>query len=306
MAQIFGIPDQAIIAALQPFQGHWNGLTFGENTEYHLGAMENLLAYESRVSDTPIPQGDGDMVIGRWAAGRVVTLPFTVLGDAGHDEAQHVWLAAFDADDPYAEDWLVWRDHFGAHLARGRVVRRRVEQTPMAARTRAAPAIVELKLADPRIYDGDAGVQTAFVPFGTGDQGGFNLPADLPLDMAAADPGTVVVANSGNTAVAPLIRISNPVGAGSDVTELELFNITTGVTFHIITDIVEGQELTVDMDALIRRAPGPHVHIDGTSRYGGWQHPRQTWTLARGNNVIDADHTGGAPVVRLDWLQPTL
>lgn len=304
---IFDLPDQATVQALQVGQGVYGDLVFGEWTDYAVLEVDNLLAYESRLADSPLPMRDGDLVNGRWAAGRTVVLPFVVMGNGSHATARATWLQAFDTTHPTREEWVAFRDHGGIYLARARVVRRRIDQNPAGARSLSASAVVELKLADPRIYNGEEWVQTAFVPFGADVGGGFNWPVvNWPINMTAATGGAALVINTGNAVAYPLIRIDNPTGAGSSVTSLTLTNETTGDIFDIDTTITEGQILNIDMDALVRGAAGPHVYIDTSSRYGDWNHPRTLFGLAPGNNVIQAEATGGAPVARLDWLNPTL
>lgn len=301
------LPDQATVQALTPFQGWWNDLVFGEGTEWALeGELANLLALESRISDVPIPQGDGDIASGRWASGRVVTLPFAILGDAAHSDHRDAWMEAFSNIDPYAQEWLAFRVHEDLKLVRARVVRRQVRLESHSARSNHAHAVVELKLADPRIYDGDAWEQSLLVPVGTPTSPGVNLPvAQLPINMSAPVGGSIAATNTGNAVAYPEIRVTNEVGAGSNITSTTIINSTTGVEVEVVTAIAAGQTLSIDMDALVRAERGPHIHIGGSSRYGAWSHPRELFGLVPGINIITADIVGGTPTVRMEWLQPT-
>lgn len=304
---VVGLPDQELVQGLQPFQGWLNGLTFGENTNWILeGTINGLLQYEGRLGDRPIPQGDGDIPFNRYAAGKTVVWPFRILGDSELDARVEVWEDAFEATDPQAIRWMAFKTTERLLLIRVRVSRRDVEMAPVGARTRTARAVVEVKQADPRIYDGSAWVQTTFIPLGAGTTGGFDLPTDLPLDMEASDPAASIVENTGRGLAYPLLRIANPSGAGSAVTQAVVTNVTTGDVFTINTTIAEGQTLTADFGAIVRAEPAPHVHIGGASRYGSWEHPRVPLFLAKGDNILTADHTGGAPVFRLDWLPADL
>jgi len=304
MASILELPDQGIVQSLGVGQGVYGDLVFGEGTDWPVLAAENLLAYESRIADTPIPQRDGDMVNGRWAAGRIVVLPFKILGLTEHAARRTEWLSAFRADDPREEHWLVFKDHGGTYLVRARVARRRVEQTPFGARALSSNAVVELKLADPRVYDGEDWLQTAIPSYGAGAGGGFNLPvAQLPINMTAPTGGGTVFENTGQSTAYPLIRVT---AVGSSMTAFELANLTTGQVVEVNTTVTAGQTLVIDMDGLIRAAAGPHIHIEGSSRYGSWVHPREPWGLAPGFNNLLVTVAGGTPFVRLDWLQPTL
>lgn len=298
------LPDQGIVQGLGVGQGLYNGLVFGEGTDWITSQVENLLGYESRISDVPLPQRDGDLLVARWAAGRIVVVPFLILGDGAHADRRLSWLAAFEASDPRREHWLVFKDHGGRYMVRCRVARRRVEQNVAGARSLSAPAVVELKLADPRIYDADAWLQSALPPFGVPVFPGFNLPvAQLPINMSAPSNADNLVENTGQTTAYPVIRVT---AVGSNMTAFELTNITTGETVEVNTTVNVGQTLIIDMDGLARGTAGPHIHIEGASRYGSWVHPRTLWGLVPGFNYLQAAATGGTPVARLDWLQPTL
>lgn len=304
MASILELPDQGVVQSLGVGQGVYGDLVFGEGTDWPILAADNLLAYESRIADTPIPQRDGDMVNGRWAAGRIVVFPFMILGQSEHAVRRSEWLSTFRADDPRDEHWLVFKDHGGTYMVRVRVARRRVDQNPAGARSLSASAVVEFKLADPRVYDGVNWLQTAIPSYGAGAGGGFNLPvAQLPINMTAPSGGGTIFENTGQTTAYPLIRVT---AVGSSMTAFELANLTTGKVVEVNTTVTVGQTLVIDMDGLARATAGPHIHIEGSSRYGSWVHPRDLWGLAPGFNSLLVTVTGGTPFVRLDWLQPTL
>lgn len=305
---IFDLPDQSVIDGLQPYQGWWAGLVWGEGTEYHIEAnIDGLLDFESRLSDVPIPQAHGEIPLGRWATGRIVTLPFRIFGGRdNHADRRDDWFNAFSADNPTLEEWLIFRALERTYMARARVVRRKIELSPEGARVFASHAVVELKMTDPRLYDGVQWVQGDVVPTGAAEGGGFDLEVELALDMSAATGGTFVATNTGNTVAYPLIRVNNPIGAGSSVTSVTITNETHSESAQVDTTIAVGQTLEIDFDALIRAQPGPHIHIDGVSRFGDWQHPRMPWGIHPGDNDITASFTGGAPTVRMDWLQPQM
>lgn len=303
-------PEEA--AALDTWQGQWLDLVFGEGTNYPLiGNLENLLALEARIADQPIPQQDGDIPYGRWAAGRSVTLPFLIHGDpqtATLTDRIAEWQGAFTANDPYRHDWLLYKIPGRTIMARARVVRRQVEMSPAAAREGRHQAIVEIKLADPRIYNADVGLKTVTIPTGIAAGGGLDLPADLPWDMAATTGGSVNANNDGNATAYPVIRCQNTHPTGN-IDTLEVVNVTTGVQVDIATTIAPGQILIADFDGIVRAEQGPHIRIDDASRYGDWQHPREILGFAPGNNTLTSDVTGlgaSGAVVRADWLDPTI
>lgn len=305
---ILDFPAPATLAALQPYQGLWHGAIFGENTEWVIeDNIEGLLDYNSRVADQPIPQADGEMQLGRWAAGRTVVLPFVIMGSVlTHAAEREAWLRAFAPDAAHSQSWLAFRAGERVLVARGRMTRRGLETSPMMGRAGASRGVVEIKLTDPRVYDGLRGLRSLVVPLGEAVGGGFDLAVEeLPLDMTEPSGGVSVANNQGNAEAWPVIRIRN-LDPADNITEFELQNVTTGVTVHMIVTIAPGQTLVLDFDRLMQAAPGPHIHIDGNSRFGGWQHPRVPLTLAPGNNLMAGIFTGGDPEVRIDWLEPTL
>lgn len=301
-------PSVTQVNALRPFQGLWNGLTFGEGTQYIVpGEITDLFSYSARLGDSEIPQGDGDFSFSRYAASRFVQVPFLVTGTpltSTLEDQVNTWLRTFDAVDVYGQGWLVWRGVDRAWMWRCRVSRRRVKVSPEQMVQGAIEAVAEFKLADPRVYDARQR-PGGLVPTTAGSGGGFDLPVELPLDMTASTAGTLNANNTGDAIAWPVLQVSNGTGSGN-ITEVEVTNATTGEVFHIITDIAEGQVLVADFDRLVRRAPGPHVHIDEASRYGDWQHPRVPLGIQPGSNLFTSQVTGGAPTVRLDWYNTSL
>lgn len=302
-------PTIAQVNALQPFQGLWNGLTFGEGTNYLLTAeLAGLLAYESRLADSPIPQGEGDFSFSRYAASRFVSLPFIISGvplSATLEDRVQTWLRSFGVAGTYGQGWLVFKGVSKAYMWRCRVARRRASISPESLKTGAVSAVAELKLADPRIYNAltrPGGV----VPVGAASGGGFDLDTDLPIDMTGTTGGSLTANNGGTSTAWPVLQISNDAGAGSDITEAVVTNVTAGIIFTIETAIAAGKTLVVNFDKLQRRAPAPHISIDGVSRYGDWQHPREPLPILAGSNSFTADITGGTPTVRLDWYDTSL
>src|SRR5690606_2141445 len=133
---ILDFPAPATLAALQPYQGLWHGAIFGENTEWVIeDNIEGLLDYNSRVADQPIPQADGEMQLGRWAAGRTVVLPFVIMGSVlTHAAEREAWLRAFAPDAAHSQSWLAFRAGERLRVARGRMRRRGLERSPLMGR----------------------------------------------------------------------------------------------------------------------------------------------------------------------------
>src|SRR5690606_2487473 len=165
---ILDFPAPAVLAALQPYQGLWHGAIFGENTEWVIeDNIEGLLDYNSRVADQPIPQADGEMQLGRWAAGRTVVLPFVIMGSVlTHAAERQAWLRAFAPDAAHSQSWLAFRAGERVLVARGRMSRRGLETSPMVGRAGASRRVVAIKPTDPRGYDGLRGLRSRVVPPG--------------------------------------------------------------------------------------------------------------------------------------------
>lgn len=300
-------PSVAEVQALQPFQGLWNGLVVGEGTDYPItGSLEGLFSYEARLGDAPVPGGDGDMPFSRYASSKFVVIPMKVVGPPLSDDLEtnlEAFQEAFAADDSMGQEWFVFRTWNRYHMVRARVARRRDPLDANSYKTGVIDAVVELKLADPRLYDALAR-NTANLPNGVGSGGGFDLAADLPIEMAATSGGTASAYNSGTAIAWPVLRVSNM--GGADITQIVVTNTTAGIEFDLVTNVAPGQTLVADFSALERRAPGPHIHIDGASRYGDWQHPRTPLPVLKGSNIFTADVTGGDPTIRLDWYNTSL
>jgi hypothetical protein len=307
---VTSLPDPAFIDALGDYQASYGSFVFGEGTEHALsGSLEGLLALDTRVGDQPIPQGDGDISFGRWAAGRIITFPFVIFGvphSQSFIDSIKEWELAFNISSPYGQEWLLFKTPYSVYAVRAKVVRRSVEVSPTAASAGRSHAVVEFKIADPRVYDGLLGVESILVATEPAEGGGLDLGFDLGFDMAAAEGGSSIATNSGNANAAPLLRIVNDAGAGGNITRAIVTNVTTGVIFDITTAVTPGQTLVVDFDAMIRAEPAPHIHIDYASRYGDWAHPRVPLLFVPGTNVLIADVTGGDATVRADWLNPTI
>ena len=131
----------------------------------------------------------------------------------------------------------------------------------------------------------------------------------VPVAPAGAVQVPVVSAiNAGNARAYPSIRIDGPT-SGEPVSRIELVNATADVTFDVATTLPSRSVLVGDMEARVTAAPRSVITLDGQSKYGSWQFPRDAFFLAPdpqaqgGVNALYLRTTpGGAPVTcSLTW-----
>lgn len=300
---------------LDPFQGEYRGLVFGEGTDYVIdGSIEGLLSIESRASDPPIPRSDGAFPTIDYAKADVITFPLAILGTPGTEDLRdkiHAAAVAFRLTR--GEDhWFRWHGAYGLRRWHARPHRFAVPENAASARSGIWRATIALAMSDPRGYSDHFETRTVNVfAGGAGGAAGWELPDDeLPLDITGAEQnaagGLTTVFNTGTADAWPLIEFQNTTPPGGttphgDTTKVVLTNLDTGGKITIETPIAPGRTLTVDTDALVRGAAGPHVHIDGSTRYGHWTPPREPFRLQPGQNRLRLDVTGADAIARLTY-----
>lgn len=274
---------------LRLFQGEYRGLIFGEGTPYVLAGSVNLWDTETTRGDLSIPRGDGAVPLDDFLAPRDLVLTFMVYGNntAEAEANVHRIRDAFRRTGG-REAWLRFRTHDRIWRVRCRPVRLSVPYGYVEARSHIFKVTVLLALADPRIYGDD--LRTVQIPVYDPTQvsqdDGYDLDTDLPFDVDAVigAGGEVLVANQGNDMAWPVLSVRNdgPV----PLERISFANLTTGLTLAIETTLTTGQTLVANMDALVRAAPGPHIHVDGVTRYADWIQPRIPWGLESGTNRV--------------------
>jgi hypothetical protein len=154
------------------------------------------------------------------------------------------------------------------------------------------PTSMAFECANPRIYSTVQKSETLGV-FSTGGEG-VDWGIDFEVDFSAVAGGgiDVVHTNAGNTNAYPLVRFYGPNVGTCDGVELQ--NLTTGVNLTIDTPILIGQILTADMSARATGAGRRIIDLDGSSRYGDWVLPRETFFLHKGDNVLRLVLTGSS------------
>ena len=288
------------VDSLSIYQGEYRGLVIGADTPYHLeGPIEGLLGSVMRVGDRAVPRGHGYIQGPDYAEERTVFFPFVVI-ERPHSPLlrsllSNLWTAFVPT--PEEEHWLRWNLLGETRAWRGRVVRNQFEYGPENARTGVFRSFVEFIAADPFIYS-DEEYSVIVAEQTVLDRGGFDLPADLPLDLGLRIVSQSNIHTDGNTTTWPVIRFQNN---GSTASFVQLVNRTTGVTLRVNSTIPTGDTLVVDMYGYQRSSAGPHISIDGASRFGDWQHPRTPWGLAPGDNVVEFTTDGDDVVCRVTW-----
>lgn len=262
--------------------GGWDGVLIGEGTDIPVVEVQGLGGWEMRTSDDDLPQGDGGIRGVDLQSSRQVLFKVNTHSDLT-DERE----AAAEVEDRLDillralvpqrdQDWeLIWRDpDQPLKMLRCRPVNllrdKDWQQILLADQSFA------LRAADPRHYS--AFVRTPRVP---------NTPV-------GSIPYILSVLNAGNGYAYPIIQVSP---TSVPLTRVELRNETYDLSWVVTAAVPVGSTLTGDMDARATGAPRSVVTIDSQSKYGAWQHPRETFSLAPGSNDLTLTTVpAGAPV----------
>jgi hypothetical protein len=261
--------------------GGWNGLLLGDDTPYRVESTEGLEGWEIRTSDDELPRGDGALRGVDLQASRQVLFKLKVGGT--QDEVEELMDNLYRALVPQRnEDWdLIWR-HPGRPLRMIRCRPINLSRELSWRETLINHQSFALLAADPRHYS--ASPRQLIVP---------NTPA------GASQPIFASMINEGNGWVYPVIRIAGP-ATGDPVSRIELINQTSDQAFVVQAILPANATLVGDMEARATGAPRSVVTIDGQSKYGAWQQPRQTFSLGPGENRLYLNTVpAGAPVTCL-------
>lgn len=153
--------------------------------------------------------------------------------------------------------------------------------------------LIQLTAGDPLFYSADGGdEQSALITRVT--QGGYDTPYILPVEWDSGSSPTVVI-NSGEAIYYPRIEIydeaANPV----------ITNQTTGESFEVAINMVDGDALIIDM---LQRT----VKLNGSSVIGNKTDGSTWWALLQGNNSItlDSDSAGDNVTAEIFWRNGVL
>lgn len=265
--------------------GGWGGLMIGDGTEYRVESHDGLEGWQIRTSDQDLPRGDGALRGVDLQSPRTVLLKLKVGGEQDHverlmDALYRALVPRYDTDEE-----LIWR-HPGRPL---RALRCR--PTDLARELSWRETLVQhqafaLRAADPRHYSA------------------FPRRVEIPVTPAGADQVTAVsVVNAGNANAYAVVTIVGPT-SGPAVSRIELVNATADVTFDVATTIPARSVLVGDMQAQVTGAPRSAITLDGQSKYGAWQLPREAFYIAPDPVAIGGVNAlylrtvpAGAPVV---------
>lgn len=266
--------------------GGWDGLLIGDDTPYRVENHDGLEGWIIRTSDDELPRGDGALRGVDLMAARQILFELKVGGT--QDEVEEAMDTLYRALVPQRDsDWeLIWR-HPGRPLRMLRCRPVNLTRNLSWRETLVNHQKFSLLATDPRHYS--AAPRTVHIP---------NTPAG---GISAPTPTSAI--NAGNGNAYPTITIAGPPDGSPPVTRVELVNNTFDVTFVVEALLPPNSTLVGDMEARAIGAPRSVVTIDGQSKYGAWQHPRQTFVLGPGENLLHLiTEPAGAPVsCQLDY-----
>lgn len=274
------------VVTLGDRQRSFNGYLFGYPEPFTIVSEEGLDDLDIRDGDREFPLDDGSIPGVHLVNSKIVILRLVTVGDRETIEAN---LADLDVAT------RVMRDNEGQYVfkqpgrderfIRARPIRRTRARTQ---ETEHGPVFVDVafKAADPYTYS--TSVTSVVIPVYSLTGGGFDWPIiDWPIDLNPATEQVAIAFNSGNSNAYPLLRVQRPVGSVGTVNGFTVINETTDVTFDMDVVITAGQTLYADFFAYVHSSRGVDpIHIDGSTRFSGWNHPRVPLYLAPGSNTI--------------------
>lgn len=247
--------------------GGWSGLLIGSGTPFLVEGTDGLDGWQVRTSDDDLPRGDGALRGVDLEQARQVVFHMNV--GATRDDVERNMEILYRALVPQrdADFDLLWRHPTHPQkLMRVRPID--LVRTRSSAQISYSSQSFALRAADPRQYS--AVLHTV----------------QVPVSPTASTPLMTNVVNLGNSPAYPVITITGP-SSGPPVSRVTLVNASGLVSFDVQLTLLKGSVLTGDMDARITGAPRSPVTLDGQSKYGSWQLPRDPFR-------IDPDPSGQA------------
>ncbi len=268
---------------LTDYQFHYvtadDSLDFGENgattPNVDVESIIGLFGMEARVGDREFARQSGDIAGLHRAVPRTIKLKMEVRGDPAATSYKDLVVQTRDIftilSDPSDTDGVLNFKFPGEleQFIRCRPIRRSMLRD---ARTEYGlmPILVELRAADPRIYD------------------------DV-LTNPGTQTGTFNVTNLGNSDAYPIMDF---VTVASDA---KITNNTNGDVLDIV-DAGVGT-LTAHMDRWIRGVNDLLIFIGGTDHYSAWAQPREPFRLSPGINSLTLNNGLNVNVKHRDtWL----
>jgi hypothetical protein len=276
-------------AIIQPFNyQYWVGpqkLLIGSGSQYHVQSTDGLYGHTERTSDSDQPRDDGALRGVDLQSARIAT--FTMKVGKGRDLVELNMAALYRALVPQRDqDWpLIWRHPDAvAKMMYCRPIQlpRKRDNTQLSF----ADQTFALRAADPRHYS--AVPKHIIIP---------NTP------VGAASPTQIQVTNEGDIPAYPLITVVGPT-SGPPVSRVTMTNATGLVLFDVQLTLPTKSVLVGDMQSRVTGSPNSVITLDGQSRYGAWQLPREPFRIdpdptgRSGYNLISLQTVpAGAPVV---------
>lgn len=258
-------------ASMFPFNyqykvGTGTGLIIGSGSRFLVESVEGLNGFAVRTSDADLPRGDGALRGIDLTSARIIQFNLNIGRNAEEIELlmDRLYRALIPQRD---DDWeLIWR-HPTAVAKMMRVRPIELPRLRNSAGLLYSKQAFALRAADPRHYS--AAIKAVTIP---------NTPA------GSTTPTQVNVPNAGNIAAYPLITISGATN-GVTVSRVQITNHSSQVIFDVQLTLPPSSVLVGDMEAKVTSAPRSVITLDGQSRYGAWELPRDPFR-------IDADPTG--------------
>lgn len=259
------------MARIGPFNyqyrlGGWSGLLIGQSTDYRVESIDGLEGWNLRTSDDELPRGDGALRGVDLQTARQVM--FRLNFDGSKEEIEEKLDVLYRALIPQRDsDWELIYRHPGRPLrilyCRPTDLIREMSQLQLLLHTQS----FALKAVDPRIYSAVEHSHTQAVS---------------PNNNS---PSFATVLNLGNAFAYPEIRVSVP-STSPTVERIELVNETADSVFDFRALLPPRSTLLADMSARATGASRQIVTVDGQSKYGAWQFPREVFRLNPGQNDI--------------------
>lgn len=245
----------------------WNGLLIGSGTRFYVEGTEGLYGWQVRTSDDDLPRGDGALRGVDLESARQVLFKLNV--GRGRDEVEQNMIRLFAALVPQREeDWeLIWR-HPGQPLKMLRCRPIDLLRDRDSTQLMIASQSFVLRAADPRHY---AAIPTSVI---------------VPVTTNPSSPVYATLQNLGNAPAYPRITVDGPT-SGPPVTRVELINVNGLHVFDARMTLPKGGQLVGDMEAHVTGAPRSIITLDGQTKYGAWQLPREPFRLEPGP-VVDS------------------
>jgi hypothetical protein len=275
-------------ARIYPFEYQYlvgpQGLLIGSHTQYHVQETNGLYGWSVRSSDNDLPRDIGAQRGIDLESARIVT--FTMEVGKGRDLVELNMEALFRALVPQRDaDWpLIWR-HPDAPPKLMYCRPTDINRVRNNSQLQFHNQTFALRAADPRHYS--AVPKRVIIP---------NTPA------GATTPTTVNVTNEGNVPAYPVITVVGPT-SGPSVSRVTLSNLTGLVIFDVQLILPNKSVLIGDMKARVTGASTSPITLDGQSKYGAWQLPREPFRIdpdplgRSGFNVLSLQTVpAGAPV----------